>query len=218
MKHIHGTDKDGQLFSYLENLGFDPLTTAAGYDFSREDASIYNTGDLCEYVPMCHFPNQVLASAPQPAPAPADPAHPEPQPQPEPEPAVSTGLKAQLQQSHDQTVDMLKGLGVDPCKNYKEAHVQRVVDHIEPGTTQCRFCKKTLKNTQKLKSHIRSYHSRQDTLQCPEYPMKVGDAYALKMHMCTHTAGGRKYLCNVCGKSYLNASKLNELSRSLRAT
>ena len=42
-----------------------------------------------------------------------------------------TGLKAQLQQSNDQNVDMLRGLGVDPCKVYKEAHVQRVVDHIE---------------------------------------------------------------------------------------
>ena len=31
--------------------------------------------------------------------------------------------------------------------------------------------------------------------------------------MCTHTAGGRKYLCNVCGKSYLTASKLNEHSK-----
>ena len=43
--------------------------------------------------------------------------------------------------------------------------------------------------------------------------MKVGDAYALKVHMGTHTAGDRKYLCNVCGKSYLTASKLNEHSK-----
>ena len=115
MKCIDGTDEEGQLFSYLQNLGFDSLTTAPGYDFSREDASIYNTGDLCEYVPRCHFPDQMLANVPQPAPASADPAHHEPQP--EPEPAVLTGLKAQLQQSHDQTVDMLRGLGADPCKS-----------------------------------------------------------------------------------------------------
>ena len=108
---------------------------------------------------------------------------------------------------------MLRGLGVDPYKAYKEAHVQRVVDHIEPGTTQCRFCKKTLRNTQKLKSHIRSYHNRQEALQCQECPMKVWDAYALKVHMHTHTAGGRKYLCNICGKSYLTASKINEHSK-----
>ena len=162
-------------------------------------------------MPRCHFPDQVLANAPQPAPAPAHPAHPEPQPQPEP--AVLTGLITQLQQSHDQNVDMLRDLGVDPCKVYKEAHVQRVVDHIEPGTTQCRFCKKTLMNTQKLKSHIRSYHSRQEALQCPEFPKKVGDAYAFKVQMCIHAAGGGKYLCNVCGKNYLTASKLNEHSK-----
>ena len=215
VRRIDGTDEDGQLFFYLENLGIDSLTTAPGYDFSREGASIYNTGDLCEYVPRCHFPNQVLANAPQPSSVPADPAHPEPQPQPqpEPEPAVLTGLKAQLQQSHDQNVDMLRELGVDPCKVYREAHVQRVIDYIEPGTIQYRFCKQTLRNTQKLKSHIRSFHSRQEALQCPQCPMKVGDAYALKVHMCIHTAEGRKYLCNVCGKSYLIASKLNEHSK-----
>ena len=151
MSHIDGTDDDGQLFSYLENLGIDSLATAPGYDFSREDASIHNTGDLCEYVPRRHFPDQVLANAPQPPPGPTDPAQPEPQPQPQPDPelAVLTGLKAQLQQSHNQSVDMLRDLGVDPFKVYREAHVQKVIDHIEPGTTQCRFSKKTLRNTQK---------------------------------------------------------------------
>ena len=215
VRHIDGTDGDGQLFSYLENLGIDSLTTAPGYDFLREDVSIYNVGDLCEYVPRYHFPDQVLANAPQPPPVPTDPAQPEPQQQPQPdsEPAVLTGLKAQLQQSHDQNVDMLRGLGVNPCKVYRKAHVQRVIDHIEPGTTQCRFCIKTLRNTQKLKAHIRSFHSSQEACQCPECPMKVGDAYALKVHMCIHTARGRKYLCSVCGKSYLTASKLNEHSK-----
>ena len=91
--------------------------------------------------------------------------------------------------------------------------MQRVIDHIEPSTTQCRFCKKTLRNTQKLKAHIKSFHSRQEALQCSECPMKVGDAYALKVHMRIHTDGGRKYPCNVCGKSYLTASKLNEHSK-----
>ena len=122
-------------------------------------------------------------------------------------------LKAQLQQPHDQNVDMLRGLGVDPCKAYRIAHVQRVIDNIEPGINQCRFCKKTLRQTQKLKAHIRSFHSRQEALQCQECPMKVGDAYALKVHMHIHTDGGRKYLCNGCGKSYLTASKLNENSK-----
>ena len=204
---INGTDDDRQLFSYLENLGIDSLTTAPGYDFSREDASIYNTGDLCEYLPRCHFPDQVLANVPQPPPVPNDPAQPDPQPQPQPvpEPAVLTVLKAQHQQSHNQNVDMLRGLSVDPCKAYRETHVQRVIDHIEPGTTQCRFCKKTLRNTQKLKAHIRSFHSRQEALQCPECSMKIVDAYALKVHMCIHTDGGRKYICNVCGRSYLRS-------------
>ena len=108
----------------------------------------FTTLETCEYVPRCHFPDQVLANAPQPAPAPADPAH------PKPEPAVLTGLKAHLQQSHDQTVDMLRGLGVDPCKAYKEAHVQRMVDHTEPGTTQCRFCKKDIKEYTKVPHQI----------------------------------------------------------------
>ena len=42
----------------------------------------------------------------------------EPQPQPDPEPAVVAGLKTQLQLSHDQNVDMLRGMGVDPCVKF----------------------------------------------------------------------------------------------------
>ena len=43
-------------------------------------------------------------------------------------------LKEKLQQSHDQQVDMLRGLGVDACKVYKEKQMERVISHIVPGT------------------------------------------------------------------------------------
>ena len=101
---------------------------------------------------------------------------------------------------------MLRGLGVDPCKVYRKAQVQRVIVHIEPGTTQCRFCKKTLRKTQKLKSHIRSFHSRQEALQCPECLMKVE---ALKVHMCIHIAGGRKYIMSVVKVTLLHPNLMN---------
>ena len=105
---------------------------------------------------------------------------------------------------------MLRGLGVDACKVYKEKRVERVVSHITPGTKVCQFCKKSLKNTWKLKSHIRSHHSRSEAYECSVCSKKVGNAFALKVHMCLHESNGKKHQCHVCGKKYLTQSKLNE--------
>ena len=130
-------------------------------------------------------------------------SQPDPEPEPEPEPSVITGLKDKLQQSHDQQVDMLRGLGVDACKVYKEKRVERVVSHITQGTKVCQFYKKSLKNTQKLKSHIRSHHSRSEAYECSVCSKKVGNAFALKVHMHLHESNGKKHQCHVCGKKYL---------------
>ena len=135
---------------------------------------------------------------------------PQSQPRPEPEPSVITGLKEKLQQSHDQQVDMLRGLGVDACKVYKEKRVERVVSHITPGTKVYKFCNKSLKNTQKLKSYIRSHHSKSEAYECSVCSKKVGNAFALKVHMCLHESDGKKHQCHVFGKKYLTLSKLNE--------
>ena len=132
------------------------------------------------------------------------------QPRLEPEPSIITGLQEKLQQSHDQQVDMLRGLGVDAYKVYKEKRVERVVSRITPGTKVCKFCNKVLKNTQKLRSHIRSHHSKGEAYECSVCSKKVGNAFALKVHMCLHESDGKKHQCHVCGKKCLTLSKLNE--------
>ena len=105
---------------------------------------------------------------------------------------------------------MLRGLGVDASKVYKEKRVKRVESHITPGTKVCKFCNKSLKNTQKLKSHIRSHHSKGEAYECFVCSKKVGNAFALKVHMYLHESDGKKHQCHVCGKKYLTLSKLNE--------
>ena len=105
---------------------------------------------------------------------------------------------------------MLRGLGVDACQVYKEKRVEKVVSHIVPGTKVCKFCKKSLKNSQKLKSHIRNHHSRSEAYECSVCSKKVGNAFALKVHVHLHENNGKKHQCHVCGKKYLTLSKLNE--------
>ena len=89
--------------------------------------------DLCEFIPRREFPDQALscdapaAPSTQSQPQPQSQPGPEPEPEPEPEPSVITGLKEKPQQSHDQQVDMLRGLRVDACQVYKEKRVERVV-------------------------------------------------------------------------------------------
>ena len=209
-------DADEDLYSYLENLGTDSVTLVPGYDFSNEPHSIYTTGDLCHFIPRREFPDQALscdtpaAPSTQSQPQPLSQPGPEPEPEPEPEPSVITGLKEKLQQSHDQQIDMLRGLGVNACQVYMEKRVERVVSHIVPGTKVCTFCKKSLKNTQKLKSHIRSHHSRSEAYEFSVCSKMVGNAFALKVHMRLHENNGKKHHCHVCGKKYLTLSKLND--------
>ena len=203
-------DADGDLYSYLETPGTDSITLAPGYDFSKEPRAIYTTGDLCEFIPRRKFPDQVLSCDTIVVSSTQSQPQSQPQPTPEPEPSIITGLKGKLQQSHDQQVDMLRGLGVDACKVYKEKRVETVVSHITPGTKFCKFCNKVLKNTQKLKSHIRSRHSKGEAYECSVCSKKVGNAFALKVHMHLHESDGKKHQCHVCGKRYLTLSKLNE--------
>ena len=119
-------------------------------------------------------------------------------------------LKEKLQQSHDQQVDMLRGLGVDACKAYKERRMERVISHIVSGTHVCKFCNRSLKNTQMLKSHIRSHHSREEAFECDVCNKRVGNVFALKVYMHPYEEGGKKHQCHVCGNRYLTLSKLNE--------
>ena len=93
------------------------------------------------------FQIQVLSCDIPPPCVPAAQTQPQTQFHADPEPPVIMGLKDKLQQSHDQQVDMLRGLGVDACKVYKQKRVERVVSHIIPGTHVCKFCNKSLKNT-----------------------------------------------------------------------
>ena len=205
-------DEDGDLYSYLENLGTDFITLAPGYDFSKEPRTICTTGDLCDYIPGREFPARALSCDTVAAPSTQSQSQSQPGPEPEPEPELSviTGLKEKLQQSHDQQIDMLRGLGVDACQVYKEKRVDRVVSHVAPGTKVCKFCKKSLKNTQKLKSHKRSHHSRSEAYDCSVCSKKMGNAFALKVHMYRHESNGKKHQCHVFGKKYLTLSKLNE--------
>ena len=210
VKCVDGVDADGELYSYLKTLGADSVTLAPGYDFSKEPKDIYTTGDLCEFVPRRKFPDQVLSCDVPPPSVPAAQTQPQTQSHPNPEPSVIMGLKDKLQQSHDQQVDMLRDLGVDACKVYKQKRVDRVVSHLITGTHVCKFCNKSLKNTQKLKSHIRSHHSREEAYECKVCSKTVGNAFALKVHMRLHEDGSKKHQCHVCGNRYLTLSKLNE--------
>ena len=117
-------DADGDLYSYLETLGTDSITLAPGYDFSKEPRAVYTTCDLCNFIPRREFPDQALSCDTPVASSTQSQPQPQPQPRPEPEPSIITGLKEKLQQSHDQQVDMLRGLGVDACKVYREKRVR----------------------------------------------------------------------------------------------
>ena len=182
------------------SLSVNSITQVTGYEFKREDQSIYLSKDLCEFVPRRQWPEITL---PVPTEAPPQPAPLGP----------NTQLIRAMQTTHDTAADILKSQGTDPCAVYRESQVERILNHVESGHTECRVCKRVLSSTQKLRSHIRSEHCHKAAYKCSLCSKPLGDPYAPSLHKRAHADAARKYVCVHCGNAYLSKSKLNELEK-----
>ena len=178
-------------------LSVNSITQVTGYEFRREDQSIYLSKDLCEFVPKRQWPEITLPVSTEvpPQPAPLGP---------------NTKLIRAIQSTHDTAADILKSQGTDPCAVYREHQVEMILNHVESGHKECKVCKRVLSSTQRLRSHIKSEHCHKAAYKCSVCPKPSGDPYALSLHKRIHADAAQKYVCVHCGNAYLSMSKFNE--------
>ena len=55
-------------------------------------------------------------------------------------------------------VEILKSLGVDPCKEYEQSKVKNVLARVLSGVKKCSLCNRKFHNTQKLRNHMKKRH------------------------------------------------------------
>ena len=73
--------------------------------------------------------------------------------------------------------------GFSYCQNYLAMKNDRVVKEIEKGSLNCKKCKRDFTSTQKLRDHVRRYHSSSDKYKCSLCDKRLGDSQALKHHL-----------------------------------
>ena len=169
------------------------------YRFEEEDPGIYTDDEddpTDKWVPRCEWPDKPM------------PVKQVQQPQPQVE--ANQAFIDHLMQQHHMNARVLESLEMDPCVEYKRFKVSSVLARVREGNMVCSICETTLSSTQALRSNIRSKHLEDAQFKCPDCNVSCGGAYALKVHMRVHTAGGKPHLCARCGKSFATVGHLNQ--------
>ena len=166
------------------------LQTAEGYNLQDEDPAIYSDGDSPDiFQPRREWPDKPLKTATSP---------------------ISTATIETMLKVHHTQVDVLKSLGIDACRRYKEQQAESVLARVRTGMKICSICHVNFYSTQKLKAHIAKRHVQHTKHECPTCHKTYGDSQVLKIHMRSHNPAERRFECDQCDKKYTSVGKLNE--------
>ena len=170
------------------------LQKSPAFNLSEEDPLLYSQEDLEGYNPAREWPDEDLPTAAIPQSGPAIP------------PEV---IQKAMSMHHIQC-DMLKALGMDPCREYANKGPQAELERVVAGDKVCSICDKELGTTQRLRHHIMTQHMSSTSHQCSQCHRSFGDNYTLDLHMKTH--GEKPFKCSHegCTKSFPTVGRLNE--------
>ena len=96
-------------------------------------------------------------------------------------------------------MEYLKGLGVDPCKEYNAQNVEYLIEAVVPGDKRCSVCGHKSYNAQRLRAHMRAQHL--------EY---LADKATLTLHEKRHSLANYTHPCDECEKAFTSQSRLTE--------
>ncbi|KAI5640755.1 hypothetical protein NE865_06862 [Phthorimaea operculella] len=94
-----------------------------------------------------------------------------------------------------------------PEKFQSQYQKQKHLIKIHGEGHKCMYCHRMFTRNSFMKDHIRRTHLKEKNVPCTLCNEKFFDNYLLKMHMAKHS-GDRKYVCGICGKTFLRKSNL----------
>ena len=134
-----------------------------------------------------------------------------PPPSVTPADAATVELKSDLVNWHYQIVKLCQRMGIpDVCSTYKQTRLENIVSGLSGGDLQCKLCKKSFFNLQKLRNHIKAKHLKKTSYYCEQCKKYFSDSGALKMHMSSHDPAVSKFACKSCPKMFLTKGQLDK--------
>ena len=134
-----------------------------------------------------------------------------PPPSVAPADAATVELKSDLVNWHYQIVKLCQRMGIpDVCLTYKQTRLENIVSGLSGGDLQCKLCKKSFFNLQKLRNHIKAKHLKKMSYYCEQCKKYFSDSGALKMHMSSHDPAVSKFACKSCPKMFLTKGQLDK--------
>ena len=190
-----GTDENGYITNHDLLLDVAPLQKSDNYKLEEENPEVYtDSEDEDRFSPRREWPDKVWTKKKRKA-------------------AVQSTieLRESLIQGHHLAVDMLRKLGVDPCKLYKSTQHQNIMEKlISQGATVCTICGMELSTTENLKKHIKIKHIGKTNYKCRNCDKYFTDTATLKVHMKQHQEQGYSFQCGDCNRKFPSIGKLNE--------
>ena len=134
-----------------------------------------------------------------------------PPPSVTPADAATVELKSDLVNWHYQIVKLCQRMGIpDVCSTFKQTRLENIVSGLSGGDQQCKLCKKSFFNLQKLRNHIKAKHLKKTSYYCEQCKKYFSDSGALKMHMSSHDPAVSKFACKSCPKMFLTKGQLDK--------
>ena len=171
------------------------LTHSAAFKLENEDPEVYASEDRMGFNPPRAWPKKQIPKATA---------------QTSAAPAVSpTSIKKALS-VHHMTVDWLKSIGVEACKEYANQSVELILEGVQAKETICKVCSKDCYDTQRLRAHIRAKHMSVTPYHCKKCNQYFADQATLTLHNRKHSLTCQLFECDQCEKTYTSQSRLTE--------
>ena len=160
----------------------------------QEDPEVYSREDRMGFNPPRTWPEEPLPT----------------EPEEEAAPAINPQIIKKALSVHHMTVDWLKSIGVDACKEYANQSVELVLEAVVAEDKTCSICQKGCYDTQRLRAHIRASHMEKTPYHCEPCNKYFGDKATLTLHSRKHNTSCPLHECEECGKTYTSPSRLKE--------
>ena len=125
-------------------------------------------------------------------------------------PSVNPALLKKALNIHHMYVEYLKGLGVDPCKEYNAQNVEYLIEAVVTGDKKCSVCGHKSYNAQRLRAHMRAKHLEVTPYQCKHCSKYLADKATLTLHEKRHSSANYTHPCDECEKAFTSLSRLTE--------